>query len=287
MEINSIRLAELTANMKVDDVNAFNSYLKEVWLDLVGRIIKNENDKINKNKRQDLIGLTKLIFSKYYSLPGIIGDRLFRVFDIKGNDILEFSEFKKGMNILFCGNYENYLRFFFDFYDFDGNVKISKEDIRVVLSYITDSNEGLIENEKSLNSKTNLNYKDKINKLSKKLYESSVKTQNQLKEILDICFKNEGELIDYSSFVNIIEKINSDIFFMIIIFLLEKRPFSFKSIKLYQDIDYRKFFSNSDINFCLKESLFSISRSYINKTLTPNKPIKNISPTKIYSKTYI
>ena len=290
MEINSIRLAELTANLKVNDVNAFNSYLKEVWIDLVGRITKNENDKIIKNKRQDLIGITKLIFSKYYSLPGIIGDRLFRVFDLKGNDILEFSEFKTGMNILFCGKYENYLRFFFDFYDFDGNGKISKEDIRVVLSYITDSNEGILENEKSLNTKTNItntNYKDKINKLSKKLYESSVKTQNQLKEILDICFKNEGELIDYSSFVNIIENINSDIFFMIIIFLLEKRPFSFKSIKLYQDIDYRKFFSNSDINFCLKESLFSISRSYINKTLTPNKPIKNISSTTTYSKTYL
>ena len=246
MEKKSFKLAELTANLKVYDIKSFDAYLKEIWIDLISRITKNENDKINNKKRQDLIGLTKLIFTKYYSLPGIIGDRLFRVFDSNANDVLELSEFKTGMNILFSGDYEKTLRFIFDFYDFDGDGKISKEDIRVVLSYVTYSNETEIE--KSQNISIN---ESKNERMKKKLYESSVKNQNQLVDILEKCFENEGDLIDFISFTKIIENINSDIYFMIYIFLLQKRPFSFKSIQLYQNIIMNIQTSFSEINMDL------------------------------------
>jgi len=246
MEKKSFKLAELTANLKVYDIKSFDAYLKDIWIDLISRITKNENDKINNKKRQDLIGLTKLIFTKYYSLPGIIGDRLFRVFDSNANDVLELSEFKTGMNILFSGDYEKTLRFIFDFYDFDGDGKISKEDIRVVLSYVTYSNETEIE--KSQNISIN---ESKNERMKKKLYESSVKNQNQLVDILEKCFENEGDLIDFISFTKIIENINSDIYFMIYIFLLQKRPFSFKSIQLYQNIIMNIQTSFSEINMDL------------------------------------
>ena len=292
MEIKSCKLAELTANLKVFDINAFNYYLKEIWIDLISRITKNENDKINKNKRQDLLGITKLMFSKYYSLPGIIGDRLFRVFDSNANDVLEFSEFKTGMNILFCEDYEKTLRFIFDFYDFDGDGKISKEDIRVVLSYVTFTNENVAENSINDNEKEN-NYSEKLKKITKKLYESSVKNQNQLVNILEKCFENEGELIDFISFTNIIEKINSDIYFMIYIFLLQKRPFSFKIIQIYQNIINNKYVCLTEI----ESSVYGInlndnlSKSQINQSLTPyklNKNIsKNISSTTAYSKSIV
>ena len=250
MEKKSFKLAELTANLKVYDIKSFGAYLKEIWIDLISRITKNENDKINNKKRQDLIGLTKLIFTKYYSLPGIIGDRLFRVFDSNANDVLEFSEFKTGMNILFSGDYEKTLRFIFDFYDFDGDGKISKEDIRVVLSYVTYSYETEIEKSQNVNNYS-IN-ESKNERMKKKLYESSVKNQNQLIDILEKCFKNEGDLIDVISFTNIIENINSDIYFIIYIFLLQKRPFSFKSIQLYQNIFMNIQTSYSEINFDLK-----------------------------------
>ena len=195
MEIKTSKLAEMTRNLKVSNIIEFNLYLKEIWINLIGRITKNENDKINHNKPQDLLGITKLIFNKYYSLPGIIGDRLFRVFDSNSNDVLEFTEFKTGMNTIFCENYEKNLRFIFDFYDFDGDGKISKEDIRTVLSYVTFTNENYLEKEKSLNLAKNLDNTEKLNKLSKKLYESSVKNQNQLIELLEKCFVNEKELL--------------------------------------------------------------------------------------------
>ena len=290
MEIKTSKLAEMTRNLKVSNIIEFNLYLKEIWINLIGRITKNENDKINHNKPQDLLGITKLIFNKYYSLPGIIGDRLFRVFDSNSNDVLEFTEFKTGMNTIFCENYEKNLRFIFDFYDFDGDGKISKEDIRTVLSYVTFTNENDLEKEKSLNLAKNLDNTEKLNKLSKKLYESSVKNQNQLIELLEKCFVNEKELIDYISFTNIIENINPEIYFMIYIFLLEKKPFSFKTIQLYKTKYDGQYYSNSNYNASLHG--LNISNNYgaslpkfhLNKTLTPKKHNKNISSTTAYSK---
>ena len=293
MEMKANKLAEITRNLKVSNIMEFNYYLKEIWIDLIGRITKNENDKINHNKRQDLLGITKLIFNKYYSLPGIIGDRLFRVFDSNSNDILEYSEFKNGMNIIFCDNYENTLRFIFDFYDFDGDGKISKEDIRTVLSYVAFTNENNFEKEKSLTLNINIDNDEKYNKLSKKLYESSVKTQNQLIELLEECFSHEIELIDYISFMNIVENINAEIYFMIYIFLLENKPFSFKSIKLYEKINKDIYLSNSNINLSIhelnlnNEYIASLSKTQINRVLTPFRYSKTISSTTAYSKSNV
>jgi tRNA A-37 threonylcarbamoyl transferase component Bud32 len=58
---------------------------------------------------------------------------------------------------------------------------------------------------------------------------------------MDECFNNKIEQIKYNEFANIIEKINSDIYFMIYLFLLKKKTFSYKSIELYQNNEQNKF----------------------------------------------
>ena len=239
MDFKSNVSALLTSNLKVDDKLAFNNYLKELWPDLISRRVKNQNDKNMNLKNQNIIGINKLIFNNYYSLPGIIGERLFRVFDSNRKDLLEFGFFKYGMNTLFCDNYQNILRFIFDFYDFDGDGKISKEDIRTVLSYVQFSNKKNVNSDNYNSNKTSsgsdMNKSIKsIN--TKQLYENSVKSQNQLFEILEKCFEKMGELINFDNFVSIVENINSEIFFMIYIFLLQNRPFSEKTIELYKKI---------------------------------------------------
>ena len=81
-------------------------------------------------------GVNKITFTKYYDLPGIISDRLYAVFDRNNNGYVDVLEFIEGFKILFSETFEKTSKFIFDFYDFNKDGFISKEDIRTVLSYV-------------------------------------------------------------------------------------------------------------------------------------------------------
>ena len=56
--------------------------------------------------------------------------------DKNKNDYLDIIEFTEGMTTLFYDSIDKMEKFIFDLYDFDKDGLISKEDVRVVLSYI-------------------------------------------------------------------------------------------------------------------------------------------------------
>ena len=96
------------------------------------------------------------------------------------------------MIILFYEDFEENSKFIFNFYDFDRDGKISKEDIRTVLSYIT-LNEGEISDEYHIT------------------YKTRDKSQEDLFNIIELCFKDEkSDYIDYQIFIYIVENINSE-----------------------------------------------------------------------------
>ena len=219
---DKINLDSLTKNLRVKELPPFEAYLKDVWVDLYSRVTQNKNDP--KEKSVKLTGLSKIIFNSYYNLPGIIGDRLFKVFDTNFNDSIELIEFIDGMRTLFYEDYDKTSKFIFDFYDFDHDKKINQEDIRVVLSYITltysDHN-----SEKKIADKDNISYKHRLT------------SQEELCDILNTCFTDnhiKDSKIDFKDFKYIIENINSDIYLMIFLFLLEKKPFSNKNMEAYE-----------------------------------------------------
>ena len=201
MNVEKIDLEDLIKSFKVTDKEVFKSYLKDIW-----------NDLSQRNLEKDITGISKITFSSYYNLPGIISDRLFNVFDSNNSGVLKLSDFIKGMTTLFCEDFEICCPFIFNFYDFDKDGKISKEDIRTVLSYVSLSQE--IQN-----------YKDRVH------------SQKELSEIIEKCFsKIKGDKIDYNSFKNIIENEASDIYLMILLFLYEKKPFTKKTLISYLKI---------------------------------------------------
>ena len=221
--IEKINLDSLTEKLRVKDVNQFYAYLKDVWVDLYSRVTQNKNDP--KDKKFKLNGLSKVVFNSYYNLPGIIGDRLFKVFDINHNNCIELIEFVEGMKTLFYEDYEKNSRFIFDFYDFDHDGKITQEDIRVVLSYITLTYMDVKNSEKKIVNSNNISYKNRLT------------SQEELCDILNTCFSDKNiksKKIDFKQFKYIIENINSDIYLMIFLFLLERKPFTNKNIQSYE-----------------------------------------------------
>jgi len=224
-----IDLYSLTKKLLVQDLGSFETYLRDVWTDLFSRVNKKKYDS-KENTGIKLKGLSKVIFNSYYNLPGIIGERLFKVFDTNSNDSIELNEFVESMKTLFYDEYEKNTRFIFDFYDFDNDGKISKEDIRVILSYITleySDNKGQI---KSID-KTGISFQHRL------------MGQEELNDILNKCFNDKhikNQSMEYKDFRYIIENVNSDIYLMIYLFLLENRPFSNKNLEAYQNNDGSK-----------------------------------------------
>ena len=268
-----VTVDSLTSHLKIDDKDAFTLYLKELWVDLYSRVKENKNDK--KEMEVKLSGVTKLIFDKYFSLPGIIGDRFFRVLDIKNTTVLSLNDFIKGMTTLFCGGYEETVKFIFNFYDMDNDGIVNKEDIRVVLSYIT-----LDDSPDIKSSGINITYSKRI------------KSQEELYSILQKCFENiPNNKMDFKTFKNIIENVNSDIYLMIYIFLLENKPFTKENIKSYQKVKPKKKDSNkaSEVNLIMspsKNSNFSPYKAFLRgrarRTTVVNK---NVDISKILENT--
>ena len=72
-------------------------------------------------------------------------------------------------------------------------------------------------------------------------YTNRVSSQDELKNILNKCFKDiKGEYMTYDNFKKTIEEINSDIYLVIYLFLLENKPFKKENIESYIKPEERK-----------------------------------------------
>ena len=207
-KIEKINLNDITNQYEVKNVEAFTQYLKQVWKDLSGRA-QGEKD-----------GIDKITFQKYYELPGLISERLFSVFDSSGRGYLSLNDFTNNMLILFSSDFEQLLQFIMKFYDFDNDGKITKEDIRVVLSYVPIYKK----------SKKSGSLKFEIDN-----FEDRLKCQKELHDKLDIIFEDKQSL-NLEEFTSIIKNKNSDIFLFILVFLYEHRPFSMETVKNLENI---------------------------------------------------
>ena len=253
-----INLDEIIGDFVVKNTSAFHIYLKQLWNDL------------SKREKSTKDGIDRISFGKYYVLPGLISERLFSVFDSKNKGYLTVDDFTNSMIKLFSGDYEQLLNFIFDFYDFDKDKKITKEDIRIVLSYVPLYKK--IKHYQGL-------------KFEKDNFEDRLASQKELHEKLDNLFKLK-QIINFEEFKFIVQNINSDIFLYILVFLMERRPFSNETIKNLDNIkknpDGNNKNSNKNKNIFSKKQI--MSKNFDNFIVLPNVNSKLIVSRTITSK---
>ena len=206
--IEKINFESLVGSYRVPSLNSFANYLAQIWRDLAKR--SNEKKK----------GINKITFAKYYELPGLINERLFQLFDRDNNGYLDGKEFINGMIILFTESFSTLTKFIFSFYDFDQDGLITREDIRIVLSYVP------------LQTK---NYNPKKLKYEKNEYADRVESQDELYNILNKAF-GKKETLTEEEFVDVIDNISSDILVLILVYILDKRPFNNETIQLFESM---------------------------------------------------
>ena len=206
--VEKVDLNTIIKKYQVQDINTFQNYLAEIWGDLARR------------GKEPSKGIKKITFTQYYELPGIISDRLYAVFDRNNNNFLDPAEFIGGMTTLFTENFEKLAKFIFRFYDFDNDNKITKEDVRVVLSYVP------------LNIDFNAG-KKKVMKYEKNNFKEHIESQKELFDILSTSF-GDKDTLTFDEYINVVENKSSDIFLFILIFLLEQRPFNSETVKVYK-----------------------------------------------------
>jgi Ca2+-binding EF-hand superfamily protein len=86
--------------------------------------------------------LDKNAFIEFINCPGIVSDRLFTLAS-QGNkeERIEQSNFVKLMLEIYSSDIDGKMNLVFKVFDFDGDGKITAEDVRIILSYIPRSRE--------------------------------------------------------------------------------------------------------------------------------------------------
>lgn len=78
-------------------------------------------------------GLDKPAFLSHFPLPGMLGDRLFFVFDFNNDGVIDFEEFLCGLAVCCRSPMEQKLHFFHQMFDLDGDGIICAGELQSML----------------------------------------------------------------------------------------------------------------------------------------------------------
>ena len=188
-------------------------------------------------------GISYDTFIYYLNLPIPVAANIFKLLDKDKNNYLNLEEFCFGLfDIYGTNDFYQLSNFVFNLIDTDKNGLITKEDIQLLLSYLP--LERNLRNKLMQRDYYNINFDDIVK--NQKLIESTLHNVYNTKNFLT------QETFNYS-----IQKINSDIFVAILIYLFEARPFNNDVLNIYSYTDYDYLSENKNCeNFKKVENFF-------------------------------
>jgi Ca2+-binding EF-hand superfamily protein len=124
-------------------------------------------------------------------------------------------QFVKGLSRLFSSNLETSLRLIFDFYDFDGDNFINKEDVRIILSYVP-----ICESTNKNNTKEGI-FTSGIG--ANASFSDRKEAQEEIQLLLDEMFK-ENKAINFEEFKKFNQEVTSEALLCILNILRNSLP---------------------------------------------------------------
>lgn len=190
-------------------------YFKDIYRDLASRSDKKS------------AGINRVTIIEYCNLPGILAERFFDLLDANNDEYIDLKEFVYVLFKIYYSNFDEQVKLTFDIYDFDHDGVISKEDVRIILSYIpalSDSATGSVEKEGVFSTEGG----------GKEEFSDRIKIQEEISELLDIVFKEKDE-INLEEFQKFNETISSDMLVTVLSLLRDKLPCSEKFYQHQED----------------------------------------------------
>ena len=187
----------------------FEEYLQEISKELTSHSHKKK-------------GITNYIFEKYFELPSMLSHRLFTVFNNnEQKEYLSGDNFIENMLNLFTGGFNELSYIIFKLFDFKNDGNITSDEISIILSYIPISHK---------------DYDNKKFRFEQDEFIDRIQSQEEISLALDILFVNKKS-ITYNEFVDLIKEKSSDVFIFLLVFILERKPFSKEIIEIYKNDD--------------------------------------------------
>jgi hypothetical protein len=211
MDKEFINFDDIRNLLVIPDINLFQIYLKEIYKDLADRAESNRKN-----------GLSKITFMEYMKLPVLICEKLFIALDKDNDNFLNVKEFTEGLFKLYTGDFRETAELIFNMIDFNKDGKITKGDIKILLSYLPLKNSDGGE----------VKHKDQIEGL------------NDIDSIIKDTFIHH-DMLDIEEFLSVTQNKKSDIYLQLLCFLYEQKPFTEDNIMVYQN--YKK--KSPDITF--------------------------------------
>ena len=204
-------------SLGIKNPNLFKRYLQEVFVDLS-----------TKGEKSKTKYLSRLTFYDYIKLPIFISEKLFNSFASSSQqEGLKEEEFVKGFFLLYMGTFQETTKVIFDLLDFDKDGIITKEDVKIILSYLP-LNDVSEEKEKRLES-------------VKEILGFQMKSLEEIDDIVCKTFKKFEDKMNFEQFKDTVQNQKSDVLLQIICFLYQQKPFSSKNIEMlklkYGDIE--------------------------------------------------
>ena len=237
-------------------------YLSEIYKDLSNRSVRTK--KVSQ-------GISLLIFVEFMKIPIFLCERLFAAFDANKDEYLSKEEFVLNLCKLYTGDFKTTLRIVFNLLDIDGSKFLTKSNVKLILSHLP-----LSSNSESHNA----------------LYRFQIESLKSIDEIIQSSF-DKKEILNFTDFVDVTENKRSEIYFLIISFLYQNKPFDNENIEMLKinslnvSIDTASLAEDAKIKSPNREAICFFGFNYSEMSPTANEMVRMPNEIENYKKRFI